>query len=335
MSDAVELVGACFRGLLRREPSEAEIAAYGSELTNGISLETFLEQLSGCSEFLSRLPPAEFVPTGHFYSAIPRAEAKADFVTNWDTIRARKHLPGIAVDDAVLAGHFDRIIDVVHTAPFPAQKTPPWRYHFDNPAYSYGDGLSLYAMMLHLRPQRILEVGSGYSSALMMDTNTQEFASGIEITFIEPHPELLFSLFNPEDCSRYTVLSRAVQEIDPSLFTSLQAKDILFIDSTHVAKLGSDVNYLMFEILPRLNPGVCVHIHDIFWPFEYPATWVEEGRVWNEAYIVRAVLLHSTRLKILYFSDYVYSRQRDCIARDAPLLARNPGAHIWLQVCGT
>ncbi|MBA2743875.1 MAG: hypothetical protein H0U43_06130 [Chthoniobacterales bacterium] len=123
-----------------------------------------------------------------------------------------------------------------------------------------------------------------------------------------------------------------MQEVDTSVFMSLQSNDILLIDSTHVSKLGSDVNYIFFEILPKLETGVCVHIHDIFWPFEYPPDWIDQGRAWNEAYLLRALLQHSSRFDILYFSDFMFLQNEKSIKEQAPLLTRNSGAHVWLRV---
>ena len=332
MLDTTEIVKACFAGLLRRDPTEAEFDYVAGHLSAGTPLATILRHLSETPEFLTLTATAEFVAPGHFYSAIPSMKAREEFVRDWRRLRARAELPGITLDEPAMEAHFSRIVDAARERPFPIEKTEPWRYFFDNPAYAFGDGLSLYAMMLHLRPKRIIEVGSGYTSALMLDTDQYHFDGSIEFTFIEPYPDLLLSLMREDDRARCTLRSQSVQDIDASVFLALEANDILFIDSTHVAKLGSDVNYLLLEILPRLNAGVCVHMHDIFWPFEYPAHWIEQGRAWNEVYLLRALLQHNSRLKIMYFSDYVHRRQRERIARDAPLLGRDTGAHIWLRV---
>ena len=88
------------------------------------------------------------------------------------------------------------------------------------------------------------------------------------------------------------------------MFDQLESRDVLFIDSTHVSKLGSDVNYIFFEILPRLKPGVVIHLHDIYVGFEYPKPWVTEDRAWNEAYLLRAFLEYNERFRILLFISY-------------------------------
>ena len=123
-------------------------------------------------------------------------------------------------------------------------------------------------MIRHIEPNRIIEVGSGFSSCLILDTNDLHFDGRIATTFIEPYPELLKSLVAEGDESASTLLPVRLQDVDLSVFEELNRGDILFIDSTHVSKIDSDVNYLFFEILPRLSSGVYIHFHDIFYPFE-------------------------------------------------------------------
>jgi hypothetical protein len=120
-----------------------------------------------------------------------------------------------------------------------------------------------------------------------------------------------------------------VQEVPREVFTSLVAGDVLFIDSSHVAKIGSDVVYLLTDVLPRLAPGVLIHLHDIFWPFTYPYKWVAEGRAWNEAYLVQVMLQHSVRYEILLYNHYLGVRHADALD---PACRTNPGASLWLRV---
>ncbi|MDZ7784588.1 MAG: class I SAM-dependent methyltransferase [Halioglobus sp.] len=160
--------------------------------------------------------------------------------------------------------------------PFQDAPAPGLRYHFENEAYTYGDGILTYCMIRHLAPSKVIEVGSGFSSCLILDTNELFFNGAIETTFIEPYPQLLNSLITKEDAGSIKLIPERLQDVDTSVFDALHAGDILFIDSTHVSKIDSDVNYLFFEILPRLEKGVTIHFHDIFYPFEYPRWWVYE-----------------------------------------------------------
>ncbi len=115
------------------------------------------------------------------------------------------------------------------------------------------------------------------------------------------------------------------------VFSALQAGDVLFIDSTHVLKTGSDVAWLYGDLLPALNEGVYVHIHDMFYPFEYPREWVLEGRAWSEVYVVRAFLAFNTDFEIVLFNDWLGTFHRDRIAAELPLMLANSGGALWLK----
>ncbi len=106
---------------------------------------------------------------------------------------------------------------------------------------------------------------------------------------------------------RHRLIEQRLQDVPLSEFQDLRENDVLFVDSTHVAKLGSDVLRIFFEILPGLAPGVYVHVHDIFWPFEYPEPWIAEGRAWTETYLLRAFLQFNSAFRIVLFSDLVFA----------------------------
>ncbi len=203
------------------------------------------------------------------------------------------------------------------------------RYWLDNFAYAYGDGVVLHAMLRHLRPSRIVEVGSGFSSALILDT-VDGWLPGTEVSFVEPYPALVEGLLRPGDEGRVAIHRQPVQDVDPAVFEALGPGDVLFVDSTHVVKAGSDVNHLFFEVLPRLRPGVWVHLHDIFFPFEYPEAWVREGRAWHEAYLLRAFLTFNEAFAVRWFQTYLWARHQAVVAR-LPWIDRNPGGNIWLE----
>ena len=177
-------------------------------------------------------------------------------------------------------------------------------------------------------------MGSGYSSALILDTIDGWLGGATDVTFIEPYPDLLRSVLRPGDEDRVTVLDQPVQDVDLEVFTELGPRDVLFIDSTHVVKPGSDVNHLMFEVLPRLRPNVWIHIHDMFFPFEYPPPWVREGRAWQEAYLMRAFLMFNERFEIRWFQGFLVARHRDLLLQRLPHLSKNAGGNLWLETVG-
>jgi predicted O-methyltransferase YrrM len=271
-----------------------------------------------------------FVPPGHFYSPIPSPEDVRPYLERL-VQSPPQEIEGLNLNhDGQL-----RLLAALQTyykdLPFSERKSEGTRYFYENPAYSYSDAIFLYAMIRHQKPQRIVEIGSGYSSCVMLDTNARFFANAIEITCIEPYPDLLHTLMHPGDRERVRVLAQRVQDVPLAHFEALSANDILFVDSTHVSKVGSDVNHILFHILPRLRSGVHIHFHDVFWPFEYPRAWLDENRAWNELYMLRAFLQFNSSFRITLFNTYLEARYPDYFHAHMPLCMRNPGGSIWLQ----
>jgi Methyltransferase domain len=272
-----------------------------------------------------------FVEPGHFYSPIV---ATSDIKSRENRIFAAanlRELPGIDLRENEQLALLDKLKAYYDEMSFPEARSPSRRYFFQNPAYSYSDAIFLHCMIRHVRPKRIVEVGSGYSSCMTLDTNELFFADKIELTFIEPYPQLLLSLLRRGDRERVRIIGNRLQEVPLELFTDLEAGDILFIDSTHVVKTGSDVNQLILEVLPRVKPGVYVHLHDIFRGFEYPREWIYEGRGWSEAYLLRAFLAFNDRYRVVAFNTYLEHFHEDWFARHMPLCMKNLGGSIWLQ----
>src|SRR5450756_1321944 len=172
------------------------------------------------------------------------------------------------------------------------------------------------------RPPRSTQSRSSAASDVykrqMLDTVERFQDDGVRLTFIEPYPGRLRSLLRAEDAKSCTIVEKTVQNADLNLFTALEAGDILFIDSSHVSKAGSDVNYLLFEIFPRLKPGVWIHIHDIFSGFEYPDAWLKEGRAWNEDYIIRAFLQFNDSFEIMLHGAHCIDRHRSWFQENMP-----------------
>lgn len=199
------------------------------------------------------------------------------------------------------------------------EKHPRWRrYDPNNTYYGIKDGICLYNFFSELKPARFIEIGSGHSSSCVIDT-IESFGLSTKCTFIEPYPERLTDLLR-----RHTLIERRAQLVDLSLFDDLERGDILFIDSTHVLKTGSDVHYELFSILPRLRSGVFIHFHDIFFPFEYPHTWIfDHNMSWNEAYALRALLSSTNRYRIEFWNHYL-TKTSD--------IDFDYGASLWISV---
>jgi hypothetical protein len=268
-----------------------------------------------------------FVPIEHFYSPFP---ALSD-IESHDFSVLPLEIPGIDLNTAEQFELLDKFETFYKELPFTDEKTSGLRYHFINASYSYSDAIFLHCMLRYLQPRKIIEVGSGFSSCVTLDTNELFLKNKMNCIFIEPYPALLKSLIKEDDISRVKIHESKLQDIPLTLFTELQEHDVLFIDSTHVTKFNSDVNYVIHKILPILSNGVHIHFHDTFYPFEYPKEWLLEGRAWNEQYILRAFLECNMNFKIVLFNTYLETMFPEKLENRFPLIFKNTGGSIWIK----
>lgn len=295
-----------------------------------MALSSDATAFEACREELAKYTSLQFVPPGHFYSPIvlPEPDSQYSSLTLDQVSFAGIDFRIDSQKELLLSPRFKEIYEML---PFPEEKTDGFRFYYSNPAFSYSDAISLFFVLMHFKPATVIEVGSGYSSALMLDTFDRFFPKPPAVTFIEPYPQLLFSLFMERDASCFRVVDCDLQKLPLEQFKSLSVDDILFIDSTHVVKSGSDVNYIFSLILPALRPGVLIHFHDIFSSFEYPMSWIEEGRNWNEVYMLRNFLQYNTSFEIVFFDELLGTIFPEIIAENYPLMSRNKGGSIWLR----
>lgn len=214
--------------------------------------------------------------------------------------------------------------------PIVRQNAGPDGFHVDNPAFKSVDVEILYGLVRAQRPSRVIEIGAGYSTLVVrraLEKNAREGSPG-HLRSIDPYP-------NPRlDLSAATeLIRRPIQEMELTLFDELAANDILFIDSTHVVKAGGDVQYEFLEILPRLRPGVIVHIHDIFLPAEYPAEWFHRFRYfWTEQYLLQAFLAFNRAFEVVWLGSYMHLQNPDRLKEAFP--SYGPGVHpasCWIR----
>lgn len=270
------------------------------------------------------------VPAGHFYSPLPDMRE----IARKEEVLFRKETtdcPGVNLRANEQLRLLDALSPYYEEVPFSDLPDGSNRYYYNNDYFGHGDAIILYAMLRHFKPRRIIEVGSGFSSAVMLDTSEHFLHDEPRFTFIEPYPDRLLSLLDHKEREQYTILKSPVQDVSPVIFQDLAANDILFIDSSHVVKIGSDVHHLLFHILPRLNAGVIVHFHDILWPFEYKKNAFMAGIAWNEAYFVRAFMQFNDSFEILYFNSFLAEVHPDKLRDKMPDLLKNPGGSLWLQ----
>lgn len=325
----VDFIERVFRSVLNRPPSMAEAEQNANAIYQGVSPMDFFDAVMASDE---RKNYAKlFAVPGSWQSPIVNPNELHGYVQGLPN--AGPQISGITIDREAMVDTWQRLLPILSTFPFPQTETPGFRYYSDNYFFSFGDGLMLHAMIRDRKPKRIIEIGSGFSSACTADTVDRYLDGECELTFVEPHPERLLGLLGAR-AQRSRIFNVPVQAVPPPLFDELEAGDILFIDSSHVFRTASDVCVELFEILPRLKPGVMVHIHDIFWPFEYPKDWIiDQNRSYNEAYAVRAFLSGNPHWNVVFFNDYFVKFEGTRIRQTFPNITDGFGGSIWLERC--
>ena len=243
----------------------------------------------------------------------------------------RASLVGIELDlaaqleflDSALSRYFAEFVPV-------PDKAADGEFYLWNEYYQGVDAEILYAMIRHLKPRRVLELGSGFSTlvtAAACSANRREGSPG-ELVAIDPSPRINLQpgpFLRIERCGAESLPLERYLELGPG--------DVLFIDSSHTVKLGSEVNFIVLEVLPRLQPGVIVHFHDIFLPFEYPRAWFERGTYLSEQYLLHAFLVENPGYKILLAVHALCRDHTDRLAAAIPTLGadrENYPSAFWL-----
>jgi hypothetical protein len=197
----------------------------------------------------------------------------------------------------------------------------------------------------HFKPRRVIEVGSGVSTyclAAALARNEEEGAGRAGVTCVEPYPAPHLRTLRGVELEE-----QPVQAVPPERFVELGEGDLLFLDSSHTVKTGSDVNYVVLEVLPRLRPGVVVQVHDIYFPYDYQRDVLHTVLHWNETSLYHAFLLHNTRYRILFCLSQLHYDRPDVLEEVFPEYERAPddrgldagsGGHfpssLYLQVVG-
>lgn len=221
---------------------------------------------------------------------------------------SRSSLAGWSVDEEASFVWAENDLDVYFKdlrsfLPVNKDDKPDSRLYLINGTYMAVDAHMYYALIRHLKPKRIIEVGAGFSTLFAYEALKRgDLFASTELNVVEPYPEAIIK----EGLESVAKVRREfVQNVEPEYFDQLEAGDILFIDSTHVVKEGNDVLYLYLEILPRLKPGVYVHVHDINLPEPYPSCYLDYGWFWNEQYLLQAYLINNSKVKILWPGNYL------------------------------
>ena len=207
-------------------------------------------------------------------------------------------------------------------------------FQLDNPSYGSGDAELLYAMIRHTKPKRVVELGSGHTTRILAHASAANARDGAstELWVFDPFPAP--GVATLPGVAR--VEETPAQDVDLDVFMQLGERDVLLVDTTHTVKIGGDVNRVVLDVLPRLRPGVVVHFHDIFLPWEYPRTWLEDlGLYWTEQYLLQAFLALNPAYEILCGMHALWRTHRAEVEELVPSLRAGgaPGA-FWIRRTG-
>jgi hypothetical protein len=198
----------------------------------------------------------------------------------------------------------------------------PYTFYTENPSFSYGCAALTHCMLRHFKPRRVIEIGSGNSSLVIAKTlslNAQDSTGKAEYIIVDPYPRLMIGNGLP---ALTELVKERVELLDVNFFDQLGKDDVLFIDSGHVVRTGSDVNYLILDILPRLASGVIVHLHDIGLPYDYPKVYATNPKFrvfWTESYLLQAFLCCNNQYEILLAMNYLMTEHQEVFSTAFPL----------------
>jgi predicted O-methyltransferase YrrM len=329
---AEEYIASLFVTFLKRDPQPDEFARWVRAAAD-LPPEQIYFAFVKSKEY--KLQQEKSVPTmyrpGHYYSPIVNPSTVAEYVEK-QYLQEPGDIKGIYFDEDAMVRFWNENAEFIKNTPFSAHNDGKNRYYYDNDQFPFADATILRAVIAHFKPKNIIEVGSGFSSACMLDAIDHVGLRALSMTCIDPDTDRLRSRLREEDRSRVDIIEGLVQDVPVSTFSKLNENDILFIDSTHVLKTASDVHYELFSILPSLNKGVLVHFHDIQYPFEYPRKWLfEDNRSWNEIYALRAFLMYNSAFEVVFWNGLFAHRQPELAHEANPLFLKNPGGSIWLR----
>jgi hypothetical protein len=261
-----------------------------------------------------------------YYSPIPDLANLPEGV--WD---ARDPLRGIAFDlDAQMAFVESDLTPHLEGLAWGADVAPADAYDPSNDSYPPADARVLYAMVRHLRPRRIVELGSGQTTRVIAQAARANALAGspVELRAFDPFPTAV-----DDSLPGLTGLVRTkAQDVPDEAFTELQAGDVLFVDTTHTVKLASDVNHIVLRVLPLLADGVIVHVHDIFLPYEYPRFFFADFALyWAEQYMLQAFLAFNSSFQVLCAVHALGREQAARMASAGVLSPGEPASSFWIR----
>lgn len=253
----------------------------------------------------------------HYYSPIPDTRELSEKKDIWER---ETELPGLHMN---IEKQLDLLQNIFPSyqreCDFPLEKTPiRHEYYVNNGAFGFVSAAAYHCMIRHFYPKTIIEIGSGNSTYVSARASTMNQADGVatKLISVEPYPNQVLKEGFPGFAE---LITKKAEDIGVDFFSQLEDRDIVFIDSSHVVRIGGDVVFLYLEILPRLKKGVIVHIHDIFFPKHYPKDWVIRNRYfYSEQYLLQAFLTYNRQFEVLWCGSYIYLKFFDMLKSTFP-----------------
>ena len=251
-----------------------------------------------------------------------------------------RDLPGVNWSDEEQLQLLDQFKYEKELLAFPWEPAGDGGYYFGNPAFGPGDADILYGLVRHLKPRRFIEIGCGHSTLLVQSAIRRNRDENKDYqcrhVCIEPYEAPWLAKLDVE------LIRQKLEQMDLELFDELEAGDILFIDSSHVIRPQGDVLREYLEILPRLPKGVWIHVHDIFTPRDYLASWItDEVKLWNEQYLLEAFLSHNRDFRVAWMMGHMFQAYPEAVLKRCPGLQRAcdeghnmVGGSFWMEKVG-
>jgi hypothetical protein len=268
----------------------------------------------------------------NFYSSIPSIE-EIENSFEYSCVDPPYRLKSV-FNNATITKTLRMLLKYAHefTPPRDGDKNQCSRFFWNNPMFSYCDAMSYYCFIRLLKPKTILEIGSGFSTLVALDAvNMNGFGL---VNCIEPYPRPF--LEDLEDKKKLRLYKKRAQEVDKTFFnTMLSDGDILFVDSTHAVKAGSDCLHIYLRILPFIKKNIYIQVHDIFLPFGMPKQWLLERQIfWTEQYLLLAFLIDNLKASVLFGSTYCNEYNKELLQKLMGGKYGTGGGSLWFQYRG-
>jgi predicted O-methyltransferase YrrM len=273
-----------------------------------------------------------FWPLGHHYSPVPDTRRLAGEDMKRRIWPVEPHpTPGIDWRGEEQLALCEKVFAGQEPLQFARRRTEDeTEYWQRNGMYPPLDAWVLQAMLRHLEPARMIEVGCGFSSLVTARVNREFFGGRMRFTCIDPEirPFLQNGVGGITD-----IQEQEIQDTPLDVFAELDEGDVLFIDTSHTVKTGGDVPWIYNRILPTLRPGVVVHLHDVFLPGDYPEQWVLEGRAWNEIYLIQSFLAFNSGFEMLFGVRWMMQNHPEALLKAFPDLGPHSdlAGALWIR----